>query len=137
MLEVGTLNRQLAQALASLGHGDTFIVTDAGFAIPAHVPTIDLSISENLPTVMQLLTEIKRVFSVEALTLAKETQEHCPSHSAGICELFGLQAEVISHIELKERAKGVKYAIRTADFTAWGNVILTSGSGDRWAVERS
>jgi D-ribose pyranose/furanose isomerase RbsD len=46
-----------------------------------------------------------------------------------------VELEVIPHTELKERSQGVKTIIRTGDFTAWGNVMLVSGPGDRWQME--
>jgi D-ribose pyranose/furanose isomerase RbsD len=40
--------------------------------------------------------------------------------------------EVVEHSELKQLAKTGKAVIRTGDFTAFGNVILVSGAGNRW-----
>ena len=35
-----------------------------------------------------------------------------------------------------KRSKHVEAIIRTGDFTAYTNVLLVSGAGDRWYVER-
>jgi len=48
----------------------------------------------------------------------------------------GVAVEVIPHTELKEQSHEVKTIVRTGDFTAWGNVLLVSGAGPRWTVER-
>jgi D-ribose pyranose/furanose isomerase RbsD len=37
---------------------------------------------------------------------------------------------------LKLRSHEVKTIVRTGDFTAWGNVMLVSGAGNRWKMER-
>jgi D-ribose pyranose/furanose isomerase RbsD len=50
--------------------------------------------------------------------------------------LIGVAVEVIPHSELKERSQNVKTIVRTGDFTAWGNVMLVSGPGDRWKLEK-
>jgi simple sugar transport system permease protein/D-ribose pyranase len=44
--------------------------------------------------------------------------------------------ETIDHSELKRLSKIVKAVIRTGDFTAYGNVILVSGAGNRWYCEK-
>lgn len=46
------------------------------------------------------------------------------------------EVEVIAHAELKRRSREVKTIVRTGDFTAWGNVLLVSGAGPRWKMER-
>ncbi|WP_413730024.1 D-ribose pyranase [Sodalis sp. RH22] len=135
MLEIGILNRQLAASLATLGHGDLLLVTDAGFATPNGINVIDLSLKENLPTVYDVLQEINKYFSVEGLFIAQETMDINPGHSSKIQSLFLLKADIISHAELKKKATTVKCVIRTGDFTAFGNVILISGAGDRWISE--
>ena len=43
MRETGAINREIEDALSTLGHTDEIIVCDAGFAIPVGVRTIDMS----------------------------------------------------------------------------------------------
>jgi D-ribose pyranase len=47
-----------------------------------------------------------------------------------------MAVETIAHTELKQRSRGVKAIIRTGDFTAYSNVLLVSGAGERWYVEK-
>lgn len=42
-------------------------------------------------------------------------------------KLAGLPCEKIPHTELKRRSAGIKFAIRTGEFTPYPNVILTAG----------
>ena len=139
MKEIGILNRDLSRILSRQGHGDLLLVTDAGFAIPEGVETIDLSLSENQPMVMDVLNELKKFFSVEKLILAEETHQLNPSHYNRVSGVFGegVEIEAIPHGQLKEMSNNVKAAIRTGDFTANGNVILVSGAGDRWNFENT
>lgn len=137
MKEVGTLNRGISEILSMMGHTDEMIVCDAGFAIPLGVQTVDISLAENKPTVTELLEELTKSFSVEKLIFANETKEVSPSMFGRIVAMFGddVPVETIPHEELKQRAKSVKAIIRTGDFTAYTNVLLVSGAGDRWHVE--
>jgi D-ribose pyranase len=137
MKEIGILNRALANALVNQGHGDLLMVTDAGFAIPRGVDVIDLSIEENKPMVLEVLNMLKKYFSVEKIIMANQTREISPTLFRKISESFGdsVPVETTDHSLIKEMSKNVKSVIRTGDFTAYGNVILVSGAGNRWFLE--
>lgn len=138
MLEGGVLNREMVRLLARMGHMDELIVCDAGFPIPDGVDTIDLALSENKPRVTDVLEILRLHFSVEKLIVADETRLHSPAMLNQIRSVLGadLAMEAISHVSLKERSRGVKAIIRTGDFTAYTNVLLVSGAGDKWYVEK-
>lgn len=135
--EIGLINRGIAKIISEQGHNDLLMVVDAGFAIPKEVEVVDISLSVNNPMVLDVLAELKKFFSVEKMIMANQTRETSPSLFAAISNSFGenMPVEVIDHTELKQLSKTVKAVIRTGDFTAYGNVILVSGSGDRWYCE--
>ena len=137
MKEVGMLNGEIDSALNRQGHMDLMMVVDAGFPCPDHVELIDIALSEGLPQIVDVLAELRKVHSVEKLVFAQETSDHNPTYFGEVVESFskGIEVEVIPHSELKERSQQVKTIIRTGDFTAWGNVMLVSGAGDRWKLE--
>jgi len=137
MKEVGLINRNLAKVVAEQGHQDLLMVVDAGFAIPLGIETIDISLSENNPMVLEVLTELRKFHSVEKMILAKQTREINPTLFNNITTIWGnkIEIEVVDHSELKQISKTVKAVIRTGDFTAYGNVILVSGAGNRWFCE--
>jgi len=139
MKEVGILNRDIAAIISEQGHGDMLMVADAGFAIPLGIEVIDISLSENVPMVMDVLKELKKFFSVEKMYLSRETGEISPTHLRKVSAAFGDQVdvEILEHADLKALSQEVKAVIRTGDFTAYGNVILVSGAGDRWYLEKS
>lgn len=138
MKEVGVLNRDIARIISTMGHRDEMIVCDAGFPIPLGVETVDLSLAENSPTVIEVLRELRKYFSVEGLVLADETRRVSPSMFEAIVAECGegVEVETIPHSELKTRSSTVKAIIRSGDFTAYTNVLLVSGAGDRWYVEK-
>jgi len=137
MKEVGLINRNLAKVVAEQGHQDLLMVVDAGFAIPSGVETVDISLSENKPMVLEVLGELRKFYSVEKMILANQTKETNPSLFNKISTIWGndIEIEVIEHSALKQISKTVKAIVRTGDFTAYGNVVLVSGAGDRWFCE--
>jgi D-ribose pyranase len=139
MKEIGAINRGIDTAISKQGHGDMLMVTDAGFAIPVGVEVIDLSLDENKPMVVEVLAMLKKYFSVEKMIMANETKNISPTLFSNISKAFGdgIPVETIEHSALKEMSKTVKALVRTGDFTAYGNVILVSGAGNRWKVERN
>lgn len=139
MKEIGILNRDIAAIISKQGHGDLLLITDAGFAIPKGIEVVDISLSENKPMVMDLLEELKKFFSVEKIFMSEETRSVSPSHFKKVSSAFGedVEVEVIPHNEMKKKSESVKAAIRTGDFTAYSNVILVSGAGDRWYLENT
>jgi D-ribose pyranase len=137
MKETGILNRDLAKFLAAQGHQDSMMVCDAGFAIPDSIPVVDLSLKKDVPLIDQVLEELARHYSVEKIVMAEETKNISPGKYEKVREILGsnLEVETIPHARLKEMSHDVKFAIRTGDFTAYSNVLLISGAGDRWYLE--
>jgi len=138
MKEVGMINGHIDSALNRQGHMDLMMVVDAGFPCPDHVELIDIALAEGVPRILDVLAELKKVHSVEKIVMAQETQDHNPTYFDKAAGAFGddVEIEVIPHSEFKDRSEDVKTIIRTGDFTAWGNVMLVSGAGDRWRIEK-
>jgi D-ribose pyranase len=138
MRETGIVNNEISDVFSMMGHMDELIVCDAGFPIPLGVRTVDVSLSKNRPTVIQLLKELKRHFSVEKLIMANETKKVSPTRFKAIVEIFGkdMPVETMPHTDFKKHSRDVKAVIRTGDFTAYSNVLLVSGPGNRWYCEK-
>ena len=138
MKEIGITNRQIAKIISEQGHMDLLMVVDAGFPIPKEVECIDISLSENKPMVLEVLVELKKYFSVEKMIMANQTKATSPTLFQAISNSFGenMPVEPIDHADFKLLSKTVKAVIRTGDFTAYANVMLVSGAGDRWYCEK-
>ena len=138
MKEVGMINGHIESALTRQGHMDLMMVVDAGFPCPDEVELIDIALSEGVPQILDVLAELRKVHSVEKIVMAQDTRDHNPTYFDKVAKSFGdkVEIEVIPHTELKERSHNVKTIIRTGDFTAWGNVMLVSGPGDHWQMEK-
>lgn len=138
MKETGILNRDLAQLLSEQGHQDCMMICDAGFAIPSEIRVVDLSLKKDVPSIDEVLEELKGHFSIERIVMAEETKTISPTKFERVRDILGheIPVDTIAHKKLKEMSRSIKFIIRTGDFTAYSNVLLISGSGDRWYLER-
>lgn len=129
MLKTGILNPQISNVLASLGHKDMIVVSDAGLPIPSGVERIDLAWKPNEPKYLDVLKEVLKYIVVEKVILANELKTVSPEFFAEILKVLpsGVEIEYVAHTELKERTKSVKAIIRTGEFTPYPSIILVSG----------
>ncbi|HIH36347.1 MAG TPA: D-ribose pyranase, partial [Methanocellales archaeon] len=84
------------------------------------------------------LEEIAKYFSVEKIILADEMLAASPTMAEKVKAVFGSNVALgtLGHSELKKRSAMVKGIVRTGEFTAFSNVLIVSGSGNRWYVEK-
>ena len=129
MLKKGTLNPQMAKILASTGHMDTIVVTDAGLPLPLGVERVDFALKPNLPRFLEVLDETLDALAVEKIILAEEIKEKSPEMLEEILKRFSKDVEVVfvPHVEFKEQTKGCRAALRSGEFTPYANVILVAG----------
>lgn len=128
MKKRGIINAQLAGLIAGLGHKDTFMIADGGMPIPKGVTIVDLALCGGVPTFQQVMDAVLDEAQVEFYTLAEEITENNPkllSYIQG--KLPGVDSEMVSHVQLKEMSKDLKFAIRTGEFTPYPNIILRAG----------
>src|SRR5579885_2391658 len=62
MLKTGLLNPAVLSLLARVRHTNTLVIADRGFPFWPQVETIDLSLVDDVPTVLQVLTAIRANF---------------------------------------------------------------------------
>jgi D-ribose pyranase len=124
----GILNQDILAATGGLGHSDYLVICDAGLPIPLEVDRIDLSITRNVPRVVDVLRPILAEVIFEKIILAEEMQKASPALLAQIRELAGsIPIEFISQAEFKLRTHDARAIIRTGEHTPFGNVMLQSG----------
>ena len=128
MKKRGIINAQLSGLIAGLGHKDTFMIADGGMPIPKGVEIVDLALCGGVPSFGQVMDAVLDETEVEFYTLAEEITEKNPELLAYIKEkLPGVESEMISHLELKDRSKNLKFAMGTGEFTPYPNIILRAG----------
>src|SRR5438132_210356 len=81
------LHPELSRVIASLGHGDSLVIADAGLPIPAAVERIDLAFAPGKPAFMVVLEAVLAEMEVERAILAQEVKSasvgfHEPLHGS-------------------------------------------------------
>ena len=96
--------------------------------IPPGVPVVDLVVTAGIPTFEQVMDAILDETVVEGYTIAEEIQEKNPRLLTYIREKLPQAEEtMITHTQLKEMSKNVRFAVRTGEFTPYPNIILRAG----------
>lgn len=130
MKKTGILNPALMRALTALGHTDRFMICDAGFPIPKEVECIDLTLVAGIPSFLDCLTAVLAEVVVEEIALAQEMAEINPESHNRLRELFKNQKCVyVAQEDLLKASADVKFILRSADFSPYSNIMLTSASG--------
>ena len=126
--KTGILNRELSKVIASMGHGDYLVISDAGLPIPSGVEVIDVSVSENTPRFIDVLSPVLMELEVEKAILASEMKINNPKiYKSAEVLLKGIKIEEISHMDFKKKIVQAKAVVRTGEFTSYSNIILISG----------
>lgn len=129
MLREGILNPQIANVLASTGHKDMIVVSDAGLPMPLGVERIDLAWKANEPRYLDVLNEMLKYIVVEKAILAEELKTVSPDMHKEITKALpeGIEIEYVQHVDLKVKTKSARAIIRTGEFTPYPSVILVAG----------
>jgi D-ribose pyranase len=129
MIKTGILNPALLEMLARFRHTNTIVIADRGFPFWPQVPTIDISLVDDIPTVRQVLAALRGSYSIGAAWMAEEFQRHNPP--AVVAQYVALLAPVPIQFEphstvFKPRVPSTIGLVRTGDTTQYGNIILES-----------
>jgi D-ribose pyranase len=124
VLKTDILNAPLLSALATLGHTDTVVIADCGLPIPTGPILIDLALVRGTPSFTDILEVLSRNLVIESSTLASEARG---TGVQEICVEQGLNANFISHEQLKAHLPKAKVVVRTGEVTPYANVILHCG----------
>ena len=128
MLKTGILNPQLNSLLSRVRHTNTLIIADRGFPFCPIIETVDVSVVDDLPTVLQLLKAIRPNFQIGKAWMAQEFlhQNGIKIRSTFAEALRGIALTHEPHVEFKKRIPHSIGLIRTGDTTQYANLILES-----------
>ena len=129
MLNTGILNPQILSLLARVRHTNRLVIADRGFPFWPEIETVDISLVDDLPTVLQVLAAIRPNFRVAQAYMAREfRRENTPATGARFAKgLKGVPMTFEPHIQFKKRVPGAIGLIRTGDTVQYANMILVSG----------
>ena len=88
MKKTTLLNSHLSQVIASMGHTDMLVISDAGFPVPPGVQRIDLAVTAGLPSLLDVVRAVAAELEVERVTIATELQARATSLPADLQACF-------------------------------------------------
>ena len=128
MLRTGILNPHLLNLLACIRHTNTLIIADRGFPFWPQIETVDVSLVDDVPTVLQTLAAIRGNFVIGQAWMAKEflksNRKQTQIQFASV--LKGVPVKFEPHADFKKRVPHAIGLIRTGDTTQYANMILES-----------
>lgn len=128
MKKSGIYHPAINHLLASTGHTDHFTVCDRGFPVPVGPERIDLALTDDIPTVLDVVRAVMPEFRIDRILIAVEASSAAPYRVAELQELIApIPLISIDHLELKTLAKAGRATIRTADTVPYSNIIIVSG----------
>ena len=128
MLRTGILNPAINSLISRVRHTNTLVIADRGFPFWPQVETIDISLLDDIPKVLDVLRAIRSNFVVGRAFMAEEFRA---ANAKDTClefdrALAGIPLVFEPHIEFKKRVPRTIGLIRTGDTVPYANLILES-----------
>lgn len=129
MLAQGILNPHVLSLLARVRHTNTLVIADRGFPFWPMIETVDLSLVDGVPTVLQVLAAIRPNFVIAEAYMAEEfLRGNTPATRRSFANgLHGVKLTHEPHVEFKQRIPSAIGLIRTGDTVQYANMVLVSG----------
>lgn len=128
MLKTGILNPAINSLLSRVRHTNTLVIADRGFPFWPQIETVDISLVDDLPRVLDVLGAIRANFTAGRAFMAQEFRAANSAETVGRFELAlaGAALEFEPHVEFKKRVPLAIGLLRTGDTTQYANMILES-----------
>jgi D-ribose pyranase len=128
MLRTGILNPAINSLVSRVRHTNTLVIADRGFPFWPQVETVDISLVDDIPKVLDVLRAIRLNFAAGRAFMAEEFRA---SNGKDTCLEFERALEGIPlvfepHVEFKKRVPQAIGLIRTGDTVQYANLILES-----------
>jgi D-ribose pyranase len=128
VLKSGILNPAINSLLGRVRHTNTLVIADRGFPYWPQIETIDISLVDDMPQVLDVLRAIQKNFVIGKLVMAEEFRRvNSPETVNNFEGCFGKVPVVFEpHAQFKLRVPLAVGLIRTGDTTQYANLILES-----------
>jgi D-ribose pyranase len=128
MLKTGILNPHVLDLLARVRHTNTLVIADRGFPFWPQIETVDLSLVDDVATVLQVVAAVRAHATFGKAWMAKEflRENGQPTQKRFSATLEEVKLQFKPHVEFKKRIPYAIGLIRTGDTTQYANVILES-----------
>ncbi len=128
MLKTGILNPQINSLLSRVRHTNTLVIADRGFPFWPNIETVDISLVDDIPTVLDVVRAIRPNFQIGRAWMAREFLKHNSAKTRAAFEraLASLALKYERHVDLKKRVPEAIGLIRTGDTIQYANIVLES-----------
>ena len=128
MLKTGILNPRILELLARIRHTNTLVIADRGFPFWSQIETVDISLVDDVPTVLQVIAAVRGSCVIGKAWMAKEFLKANDERMQArfVSALKGASVKFEPHVDFKKRVPNAIGLIRTGDTTQYGNIILES-----------
>lgn len=129
MFNTRIVNPQVLSLLARVRHTNSLVIADRGFPFWPQLETVDISLTNDIPTVLQVLAALRPEFNAVQAFMAQEfLQQNTPeTRAAFAAALKGIPLTHEPHAEFKKRVPAAIGLLRTGDTIQYANLILVSG----------
>ncbi|WP_172187619.1 D-ribose pyranase [Lentilactobacillus kribbianus] len=128
MKKTTVINSELSTVIAGMGHMDWLSIGDAGMPVPMGTKKIDLALTKQLPSFIDVLKNVLAEMEVQHIYLAEEIVDQNPEQLAAIkAELPNVEITYVPHTQLKKDLSKTHAFVRTGEMTPYSNIILESG----------
>lgn len=129
MINHGILNPQILSLLARVRHTNALVIADRGFPFWPMIEAVDISLVDDVPTVLQVIAAARANHNFTQAYQAQEFLKNNPTATRQkfAAELKGIPTMFEPHKQFKKRVPHAIGLIRTGDTVPYANTILISG----------
>lgn len=124
------LNSKINEVISSLGHFQKLIICDSGLPIPIDAYLIDISLTQNIPSFIDVFNAVVNELDIEKIILASEIRKQnkkLDSEIKLITNKEELKVEYIDHEKLKLFSNDAYCFIKTGETSVYANCIIEAG----------
>ena len=128
MLKSGILNPQSNSLLSRVRHTNTLVIADRGFPFWPTIETIDISLIDGIPSVLDVLKAVRANFVFGKAWMAEEFLKRNSEEvrQAFAQALSGIALTHEPHVDFKKRVPRAIGLIRSGDTVQYANMVLES-----------
>ncbi|HVU07211.1 MAG TPA: RbsD/FucU domain-containing protein [Verrucomicrobiae bacterium] len=129
MVNSGILNPRILSLLARVRHTNALVIADRGFPFWPEIETVDISLVDDVPTIVQAIQAARLNGNYTQAFMAREFKANNSKTTQGkfAGALAGISVKFEAHADFKKRVPNAIGLIRTGDTTPYANTILISG----------
>ncbi|MGA2040082.1 MAG: RbsD/FucU family protein [Bryobacteraceae bacterium] len=128
MLKTGILNPAINSLISRVRHTNMLVIADRGFPFWPQIETVDISLVDDIPRVLDVVRAIRsnflagRVFMAEEFLTANSSEIRLEFEQA----LSGVPLVFEPHVQFKKRVPQAIGLIRTGDTIQYANLMIES-----------